>query len=357
MIKLIVGGLIVIAIIIIVVVVLSVSKDKAAPVGYQTMYATKYDPHTDYQIMDARMLDPGTTTFSAPFPQTATAVGQGIPPEFWDSTRLTTAADCTIIKSGKEIIDCTKDPLTIPDTSIYGRKYHVGNCSNRFGGDGVCKTGEKIGVGIPGLIREYEPSEKTREECAEECYNDPNCAFYTYSAQKGLHPTQKIIQGTCKQYNASAYPFRVKMGPPNDGIYQLNVKIDSKATVEAVDQAVKDANQREVDAYRATLGELTKYSEIVGSYLRGDCFSGGMRFTDNSVYDPLTNWMPIEDVYKCANLCSGSSQCKSFVYDKEYGCLLGKHDQMFIHTGHPTASKLSGANSRIRCGANYYKKK
>jgi hypothetical protein len=307
------------------------------------------------------MLDPAVAQFWPAFSQKGTAPGTGIPPEFWANSRLTTRDDC-LIRYGLELIDCTIDPYTLPDNQYPGgRAWHISTCSPVYGGDGVCKVGEKVGVGIPSPIREYSPDASTGIasdlQCLRDCKNDPNCAFTVYKRRQSLNPADQSIQGLCSHYAKNAYPFRVKMGDPNKGVYTMNLKKSAKPSLNAMDQSVKDALQREVDAYNASLGYLVDYNPIIGDYLGGGCFTGGMRGSDNSVYAPLTNWMPAADSNECARLCSGSPECKSFVHDKNYGCILSKHPEMYMMSGTTIGAQLMSSNNNIKCRASYYTKK
>lgn len=356
-----IGGVVAVVIVIAIIAIYHFSGDTVPIIPPKaSMITNDYEIVPDNTIIYTGMLDPAKTQFWPAFSQKGTEPGTGIPPEFWESTKLTTLDDCTIRK-GLELIDCTIDPMTLPDNQYPGgRSWHIGNCSFVYGGDGICKVGETVGTGVPPPIREYMPETNTDLasdlQCLRDCNNDPNCAFTVYQRTQSLNPSDQSIQGICKHYAKKAYPFRVKMGDPNKNVYTMNLKKTAKPALNAVDQAVKDALQKELDAYNATLGQVTGYTENLGGYYNG-CYSGGMIASDNSIYAPLTNWMPAADKNECAKICSGSADCKSFVHDTNYGCILSKYPNMYVLSGTPIGAQLAISNNKIRCGASYYTKK
>jgi len=368
------GIIVAILIIAIIIAVYYFTTKKNVDIPPAIVYTNQFEEVPDNTIISTKMLDESIAQYWPAFSQEGTAVGTGIPPEFWESTKLTTKEDCTIHLPGNYIVDCTIDPITLPDHQYQGGKtWHMGKCVPVYGGNGICTVGEEIGTGIPGLIRTYQPDTSgmltsdprwqsdpdgaSNVKCAKDCADDPNCAFNVYTRPQYLYGPDQSLQGTCRHYSVDAYPFRVKMGYPNEGVYTMNIKKSAKPALAAKDQAVKDALQREIDEYNATLGELINYNEKYEYAVSDSCVHAGMKYAGNTMYNPITNWLPTDDVYHCARLCSNSAECKSFVHDNNYGCVLSKYPDMYIVTGHPTEPGLIQSNNRIRCGASYYSKK
>lgn len=342
---LIVGGVIAVIIIIIIIIAVSGSGTPPPPPNHLSEFAATVDS----AIFDTKYAN---ASYVPPYKQNL------IPAQYWSSTTPSTYTDCLIkMPDNVTVIDCTKDPMTLPKTSDPrqpgSRDWHVSYCSSKYGGDGVCKVGVPIGTGLPGVINQ---SQLPKTQCANGCFNDPNCALFTYAVSKSDSYADRDINGICTTYAKSAYPFRVNLtdAKTNMGIYTMYTKNTAAGDLSTLDSTVKTAIDAELLA-KSGSSPISGYREVAGAMTGGGCYLGDIVYSDNPYYNPLTTWIQ-KTKPECASLCTNSSACKSFVHSDKYGCVLSGHPTMYSVVSHPTYLGLNDSSTKIKCGASQYVK-
>lgn len=343
-------------------------------------YKAYFDEIDDYHIIKTSMVDESIAEINPAFIQQSMIPGEGIPAELWDTQRISTAEDCRaytdpaneMYRRG-EYVDCSVDRDTLSTDPVFGhpgglRGYTNEVCKAKFGGDnGMCKVGVPIGVGIPGLIEHLEEGVTGHQICAKHCLDDPNCALAIYTRRQSQYTAEQDAGGNCYLYEASAYPFRVQMGPPNTGVYSMYLRKSKINDLNAADARVTVMQERELQEVIDREAALNDYEQHIdtssGGLYRGGCFSSDFGRSSNNDMAPYTNWLPVEDELACANLCTRQGdKCGSFVYHPDYGCVLSEHDKVYmVYQDNTIPSEmyedLSAISNKTKCGTFHYGKK